>query len=473
MKILNFFQKHWLICSVILVSVFARLIYLFDWHEIWWDSGVYFGMAKYLWSFGQLGLWEDIRPVFWPLFIGIGWWFKLNIVWFSRIIEFLLAIISTILVYAIARKVFSQRTAVISGIIWAFSSIVFYMSFHEYTELPEVTLILAAVLAFVYSRFFVAGIFAGLAFLTKFPAGMFLVILGICLVFQKKWKKLIPLALGFVIPAIPFLVFNQLMYGSMLDPILKAHKSILLVVGCNILRYKPWYQYFGWILFDNVLNIFALLGIIVAVKNWKKEYFVPLLGLLLPLAYFMQLHCRDYRYLVMFLPFVILFTGFGIDKIVELLEKNKKITKHVWSVVLVLVLVVSVMHAMIFYHHNEPRSPDLAAERYYQWLEGRELSGEIWASNPVVAAYTDQKVNKIYYPIYGKETAEDFNKYLEANSQKISAILLDNCGGGLVCSPDDEQCPVEIEKMRMFLNENYKQVYFDISGRCWYSVYAK
>ncbi|MEM2916113.1 MAG: glycosyltransferase family 39 protein [Candidatus Woesearchaeota archaeon] len=473
MNIIRCLRRHWLVCSVIIVAALARLIYLFDWHEVWWDSGVYFGMAKYLWSGGTSGLWEPIRPVLWPLIIGFGWWLKFNIVWFARILEFLLSVISILLVYAIARKLFSHRAAVISSILWAFSSIVFYLGFHEYTEIPEITLVLVAIFAFVSGRNFLAGIFAGLAFLMKFPAGIFLLVLGICLVIQKRWKQIAYLFVGFAIPAIPFFVFNQVMYASMVLPILEAQKSILMVVGCNILRYKPWYQYFGWILFDNVLNAFAVVGIISAARDWKKQFLLPLLSLLLPFAYFMQLHCRDYRYLVLFLPFVVLFGGFGIETCVNWLEKKKQIAKYVWAISLVVVFVVSVLHAIIFYHNNEPRIPDLASERFFRWLEDRRIDGEIWTSNPVVAAFTDQKIEKIYYPIYGRETATDFNRYLAQNSGKVGAVLLENCGGGLVCSPDDEQCPVEIEKMRFFLNEHFRQVFFDQSGRCWYSIYAR
>jgi 4-amino-4-deoxy-L-arabinose transferase-like glycosyltransferase len=472
MSLIDYLKKHRLFCSVLLVAVLARLVYLFDWHEIWWDSGVYFGMAKYLWSAGKAGLWEGIRPILWPLVLGAGWLLKLNIVWFARILEFILSLVSIVLVYQIARRIFSQRAAVISSIIWSFSSIVFYLGFHEYTEIPEVTLVLAAVLAFSNEKWLLSGIFAGLAFLTKFPAGIFLVALALCLVSQKKWKKIILLGAGFAIPAVPFLIFNYAMYGSMLKPLIDAHKSILEVVGCNILRFNPWYQYFAWIFFDNVLNVFAVVGIAAAARNWKKQYLLPILAIALPLAYLMQLHCRDNRYLVSFLPFVVIFSGYGISLLVEWLENKKQFAKYSFSAVIAVVLAVSVLHAVIFYSHNELRYPDPASERYFKWLSERPVQGEIWSANPIVAAYTDQKVSKIYYPVYGQETAADFNKYLQKNSMWIGAVLLDNCGGGLVCSPDDAKCPVELDKMRAFLNENFRQVFFDQSGNCWYSIYA-
>jgi hypothetical protein len=410
--------------------------------------------------------------VLWSLIIGAGWFFKINIVLFSRILTFLLSIVSIMLVFLVAKKIFSYRTAVFSAIIWSFSQIFFYLGFHEYTEIPAVTLALAAVLAFVCGRGFIAGILLSLAFLMKFPAGTLLAVFVLCVLLQKNWKRLLAVSAGFLVPAVPFFIFNQMMYGSILLPILEAHRSIVQVVGCNILRYKPWYQYFGWVIFDNVLNIFALWGIAATLKNWKKQYVLPLFSVIIPLAYFSLLHCRDYRYLVVFLPFVVLFSGKGIDAFVEWLENFKKIGKYAFPVAVIVVFAVSAVHGIIFYQHNELRNPDPAAERYYTWLETRHIDGEIWSANPTVAAYTDQRINKIYYPVYGQETATDFNKYIEQNSERIGAILLDNCGGGLICSPDDAKCPVELEKMRSLLNERFRQVFFDQSGNCWYSIYV-
>lgn len=471
MTITRHLERHRLFYFVVFAAAFARLLYLFDWHEIWWDSGVYFGMAKSLWSGGKAGLWENLRPVLWPAFLGAAWWLKLNIVVFARIVEFVLTLVSTWLVYQLAKKIFSQRAAVISSILWAFSAIIFHIGFHEYTELPAVTLALAAVLAFSNRKFFPAGIFAGLSFLTKFPAGIFIVVLGLCVVLQKRWKPLVPLGIGFALPTAAFLAFNQVMYGTMLGPIIEASASIAKVVGCNILRYKPWYQYFIWIFFDNVLNVFALVGIAAVVRNWNRKYLLPVVALAVPAAYFIQMHCRDYRYLTMFLPWVILFSGYGISLLVEWLESKKKIAGYAWAVVLIVVFVASVFQANLFYYNNEARGLDSAAERYFSWLADRNIQGEIWSSNPIVSAYTDQKINKIYYPIYGRETAADFNKYLAENSDKVGAVLIDNCGGGLICSPDDTQCPVELEKMRAFLNDNFRQVFFDESGICWYVIY--
>ncbi len=470
MKLLAHLKRHALLYTLIGIAALVRLLFLFDPHEVWWDSGVYLGMAKYFWSGGTAGLWEHIRPVLWPVVLGAAWWAKLNMIWFARILEFLLTLVSIGLVYVLGLRLFSQRTAIFASIIWAFSSIMFYLGFHEYTELPAVTLILVALLAFVHERWFFAGLLTSLAFLTKFPAGIFVVVLGLVLLIWRRWKALSLLTIGFGLPAAAFLVFNQVMYDTMLGPLIAARESILSVLGCNVLRFNPWYQYLGWIVFDNVFNVFAVVGIAFLARQWKKHVLI-LLAVLVPALYFMQLHCREYRYLALFLPFIVLLAGHGLERLARVLERGAW-RPWVMPALVLMVMAVSVTHGILFYHNNEPRVLDAAAERYYRWLEGKRLEGEIWSSNPLVSVYTDMPVQKMYYPIYKEETAIDFNAYLQKHADRIAAVFLDNCGGGIVCPPDDAECERQLQTMRSFLNERFRQVFFAQSGTCWYVIYT-
>ena len=465
-------KKHSLLYIVLMLAALARLVYLFDYHEIWWDSGVYIGMAKYLWSGGTAGLWEHIRPVLWPLIIGSAWWLKQDMIIFARALEFLMTIISIVLVYALGRKWFSQRAAVLASILWSFSSIVFYFGFHEYTELPAVALVLGALLAFTNKQLFFAGFLACLAFLMKFPAGIFLIVLALVLVMQRRSKQLIPLGIGFGLPTAAFLMFNHASTGSALGPLFDAQHTIANVLGCNVFHANPWHQYFSWIVFDNALNVFALLGLGAIMRRWNARFLIPVLALVIPAAYFMQMHCREYRYLILFLPFVVLFTGNGLSLVIHWLETFNMLRTRAWICVLLAVLGVSVATGVLFYHNTELRTPDLAAERYFHWVEDKKIDGEIWSTNPIVSRYTDAIVHKIYYPVYNKDRAMDFNEYLQNNTERIGAVMLDNCGGGIICPPDDDVCREQLGRTRAFLNENFKQVSFEQSGNCWYAIYS-
>jgi hypothetical protein len=154
------------------------------------------------------------------------------------------------------------------------------------------------------------------------------------------------------------------------------------------------------------------------------------------------------------------------------LERVKSRRAYAWNAVLLVVLAVSLTTALVFYAQNEPRAPDLAAEQYFRWLADHPVNGEIWSSNPTVSIYTDQPIQKIYYPVFVEGTATDFNAYVRAHQPIIGAVLLDNCGGGIICPPDDAGCAVQLNQTRAFLNENFRQVLFTQSGACWYAVYA-
>jgi hypothetical protein len=465
------FIRHRVFYAVLLVALLARLVFFFDAREVWWDSGVYVGMGKYALSGGSSGLWEHIRPVLWPLILGIGWVMKLNVLWFARVLELLVGLVCAGLVYVLGRKWFSEKAGIIASVLWGFSPIVFYLGFHEYTELPATAFVLGSLVAFSYQRWLVAGLLAGLAFLAKFPAGLFIAVLVISAFFvEKKARALASLTAGFLVPAGIFLGASWFLYGNALQALIDAGKSITSVLGCNVLRYNPWWYYAWWVVFDNMLNVFAILGVGIALRKPKK-FLLPLLALVIPVVYFMQLHCREYRYMVLFFGILVLFSGYGISVVVEWLEKRTR--KNLWQFVLILVVVVSVLRTHTFYYDNEPRILDENAEQYYRWLGQRTAEGEIWSSNPVVSVYADLPVNKIYYPVYEAGNALDFNSYLEKNTGRIGVVFLDNCGGGIICPPNDVVCGVELEKMRFFLKQNFRQSFSAESGSCWYEIYER
>jgi hypothetical protein len=303
-----------------------------------------------------------------------------------------------------------------------------------------------------------------LAFLTKFPAGIFIAVLGIVLLLDKDFKGILKLAIGFLIPVLPFLVAYQVIYGNAFLPFIEARRTILTVLGCNVLRYQPWWYYFQMIFTENYLHVFALVGLVAYFINFKKSRLLPILALAFPLMYFSQMHCRDYRYLTVFIPFVALFTGLGISWLVR---KSGRL----FNVALVIVLGVSIFNCALFYAGNENTKFVAEEMNYFTYLQGREIIGEVWSANPSISFFTDAKISKIYYPIYNKGISTVFNKYVRENKDKIEYVLLDNCGGGIICPPDEPVCEKETKSMIEFLEANFEKVYDEKKGRCWYIIF--
>ena len=57
------------ISIIILAFICANAIFLVFYKDVWWDSSVYIGMGKYIYSLGHSGLWEDYRMPLFPLIL--------------------------------------------------------------------------------------------------------------------------------------------------------------------------------------------------------------------------------------------------------------------------------------------------------------------------------------------------------------------------------------------------------------------
>lgn len=450
---------------ILLLTIIIRLIFAFGWHEIWWDSGVYIGMGKYIYSAGENGLWENIRPPMLPTMLGLFWKIGLDPALFGRLLEIAFMLGTVYLTYKLAKQWWEEKTAITASLIVALSPIFFYLSFHQYTEIPSVFFVLLALWLYTKEKYTFAGIATGLAFLTKFYTGIFIAILVIILLCSKKWKASIMTAAGFAIITLPYFIWSWIAYGNPLATFLAAQDAIARALGCNVLRYKPWWQYGWWLIFSETrLNILALLGIFALWKKWNKKYTIFALSLAIPAIYLMQLHCRDYRYLTLLIPFTAMLTGLGITWICDKINIKKN-----GFVVLVIILGLWMTHTSILYYYgNESQQPDLVAEEYFNY--DKEIKGEIWTSNPIIAAYTDAKLEKIYYPIYDKALSGDFTEYVKTNHNKIGAVFLDNCGGGIIC-PQGEDC--QTEQLITELDHKFNRVFDKQSGKCWYRVWTK
>lgn len=467
MKLMQYLQKNRLFFVLLFVVLLIHLILMFSFREIWWDSGVYAAMGKYLFSAGSAGLWEHIRPPLLPAVLGFIWILGFDIIVCGMILELLCSLGAIILLYEITKHYFKEKTALFASAIFAFSSIFFYLSFHLYTEVPAIFLVLLAVYLFILKKYYWSGAIIALAFLAKFPAGLFLIPLLIVLIIDKDLKSSAKVLAGFAILLAPVLVAYQIIYSNALLPFIDARHAILNVLGCNVLRFKPWWHYIYLIISENALNLFAIIGIIGFFRRFNKSKLLPLLCLAVPLIYFTQLHCRDARYLVLFIPFVAMFSGLGLTYFMDSFQKQKK---QIFTLMLLLVLGFSVFNGAQFFTSQES-ALNPSAETYYLFLEDKEISKEVWSSNPIVAFFTDARIEKIYYPVYNAEVAADFDNYLKKNAEKIQYVLLDNCGGGIICAEDDKICKEENKKTLILLNNRFEKVLDEKHGRCFYKVY--
>ena len=142
-------------------------IFLFN-SDIWWDSAVYIGMGKYLFSLGNVGLWEPARPLVLPFFLGLFWKLGFNAVIFGRILEVGFSAGCLCLTYLIGKNVFNEKIGLLSAFLLAFSPSFLFYSSTILTGIPSTFFALLSVYFLIKKNYFFSGLFVGLSFMTRF-----------------------------------------------------------------------------------------------------------------------------------------------------------------------------------------------------------------------------------------------------------------------------------------------------------------
>ena len=163
----KFFKKNIGLIIIIICFVLSKLFFIVKYHLPIWDEAVYLGIGKYIYSFGSSGLWEIIRPLELPLALGWAWKLGFDYVKSAEIIVLLFALASICLTYLIGKKVFNQKTAVLSSLLLAITPVFFIQSSYILTEVPSTLFVLLAIYLFLESRQALSGVCCALAFMLK------------------------------------------------------------------------------------------------------------------------------------------------------------------------------------------------------------------------------------------------------------------------------------------------------------------
>ena len=426
---------------VLIFSLIARIIYFVYEQTIWWDAAVYLSMGKFIFSSGALGFWEPIRPLLWPFILGYGWWIGINPIIWGYIFSTLFSLGIIYLVYLIGKKLYNEEIGILSSVLISFTWIFFFFNARLYTEIPAVFFMLLAVYCFLEEKNLLSGFFLGLAVMSKFPAGLLLIIL---LIFSwKKIKNILELIIGSLVIIGPYLAFNYFYYGEPFSIILFA-QEFLKYAGIWIFS-QPWWYYLWEILKQNVLYVFALFGVYFAIK--KKEYLLTTIFVAF-LIYFSIMAHKEIRFAIMFLPFIAIIAVVGFMKVL----KNKE------SLIIITLLIFIISFNVPLQVENE----------YFDYFENKELNGELLIVHPLVG-YNAEKATLMYYPWFNSTMADYWLEYIENNN--VEYVALDNCEGGFLCEPSDLDCEKKKEEIYSYLKENFIQVFNKQSGKCEYVIY--
>ena len=307
MKLKNFFMQH---LSRLYFIFFIATFFFFLQHFLYqgWDFSAYVLNAQYVFSGGNY--FELYRAPFMSFLLGLfsffGWKTAEYIYIFSASALFFFS------------SLFLARTLKINEFyfyLFSVNSFVLLFGLIEGTELLALAF-LELFLVFLIKNKWYAGIFLAFVCLTRYP----LVVFFPLLLFHKGWKTKILSALAFVLPFIPWFVYNKIYYGNIFSSLADGY-------ALNILyrEYVPHTINISSLLFAaNILLPLILLGIwyFFSKKDFSREYFILGSAILLILYSVYSVKADVVRY---YIPLTIPFVFFSVYALQKFSEQRKKL----------------------------------------------------------------------------------------------------------------------------------------------------
>jgi len=460
--------------------------------NIWWDSAVYIGIGKFLYSFGQSGFLEPSRPLIWPLFLGAAWKIG-SVVVFGKILGLLFGAGCVYLTYLIGKEIFNKKVALVSALFLAFTPVFLFFNAKMLSDVPSLFFILLSIYFFVNKKYFLTGLFAGTAFLTRFlELILFFAIVILFWIYLRKekdfLKNLSNIFIGFLLMIVPYLLFNYFMYQNVFY---SFDLQLFLTKETGWMYHQPFWFYFVNLFMENVLFVFALFGIALIFKcqkysaihygkrnisehaqetpvsderfltkpDYKK--FTILFSFLTFFAFFSFIAHKEVRFILLFLPYLCILSSYGIFGVFNRI-KSKKI---IFSFFLLLFFVWFLQTA---YQVRDNYDREVGQYDVFQNYLGREAKGNIWISNPAFAVYSDKKIDElVYYPTFN----HDKFVFLRDNLENAEHVLLNTCD--LYCEPYNEFCKGDKIELISLLKSDFDEVFYNKENGCEDYIFRK
>jgi len=419
-------RKEGAIVVLLIIIILLRAIsYLAHYHFILWDESVFMGMGKWIFSNGTIGLWEIIRPIGLPFMLGFLWKIGLTQKFALEVTSVFFLLGTIFLTYILARKIFDVKTALLSSIVLFVTPVFFYYSSFTLTGIPSTFFILLSVFFLIRKKYILSGLFSGVAFLFRYPAALIFVAINLIFLYEllmsknNKHKRIVDV-IKYNVPFISlvglYLVYNQVVYGSFIEPFLlaSAHQSVAVRNVSGVLLSILYYPY--TLIITNIFLLFAIFQ-----KQNKKLYYV-LLPSIIFLIYFVMIPHKQPRFALMFLPFISILAVHGFFNCMNFLKKSFPKVVHgkrylaIVSVLLGLILVHPVFIDYKLWQDFPGEKLEIVSD-YYEFIKENNISGPILTTDPVINLYSDNKFIQFYNNI------TDAHLIYDKNINKVSAIV--------------------------------------------------
>ena len=450
--------KHKVFLLIFLLSLVLKVFSLFVAHDIWWDSSVYLGMGKYIYSFGDVGLWESSRPLIWPLILGFLWKIGFDAIFFGKLAVIAFSSGILLLTYIVAHELFNKKIAVLSAFFLALSSTFFLFGNVLHSEIPSTFFVMLGFYYFIKQKYNISGLFLGIAFMTRFFqifAFIPLVLLLFYLVVKKKkaYKTLFYFSMFFLIPVVPYLILNYILYNNIFYPFLLQS---WMSKYTGLIFSQPFCFYFVNLVKENVLSLFSILGLLFIFKKYDfKKLTIAIVFLFVFIPYNLVAH-KEMRLLITALPFLYILTGYGIFYFVGLFKRNKNL---LLSLLLITFLIVNVPKLKFDEYADN-------LDVFYDYVGDERVGNGLWISNPAFIVYSNVKADLIYYPLYNSKKIDTLTDDID-NAERI---LINTCDL-LSCPVSDNTCNQKHNNFINLLKNRFNMLYYNKFNQCEYYIF--
>jgi hypothetical protein len=463
MSINKFFRQHYPIIIILTIFLLLRLKVTLQFFDLVFDGAIYIGQAKYIYSFGSAGYFEPLRPLVVPIFLGIGWILGYDMVVWGKFIEIIFSLGTLVLTYIIASKLQNRAAGVLAAAVLAITPMFFLYSDKILTGIPSAFFALLSFYFFMNDKFRLAGFFAAVSFMTRFPQGILLAayffVFLISFLQAKNRKAICSEFAEFLVPyaivASIFLIFNAFKYSSA-DTLAEAmfwpfmHGSFTISTAGLWMYQGQWHYYILGLLKENYILVFSILFIFYYVYDirYKQEAFnLLVIAPVLMLAYFTQLLHKEIRFALIFVPYLAIMAGIAIARVYDFAKSRSRILVVFWALILLIVLVMRTPIPEM----KEYVSPDVSD--VCSFINNMNYTGQVILTTPYPLYCLDNKVEMNLYSI---------PKLLETADENPDWLLV-YAPETFVCQPDDNECSDEKSRALRLFKSRYELLYLNNS----------
>ncbi|MES2436684.1 MAG: glycosyltransferase family 39 protein [Patescibacteria group bacterium] len=459
-----------MIIFVLFVSLIARVWYTLQNTILFWDTAMYIGIGKFMYTKGAIGIFESFRPVLFPIILGGAWKIGLDPVVVGKIIAIVASLGLIYLCYLIGERA-RKNAGLYAAILIGFSPVILAFSNAPLTDIPSACLTVLAAYLFLKGKDFSAGLVVALAFLMRFPQVLIGVVFGLALLIQLVSKRMsfrdftvacMRLGVGFLVLTIPYFIANIHLYGNALHPIITAN-----TVVANSMHYTTQhYLYYAKGLFmQNPFIIFGFAALLIFFKKFKHEQekardlvIVSLLAVAVLGGYFSHAIHQELRYGISFLPYITILAGYGIALLTARINYKKA------YIAIAFILMIGLSSISYYAYTNLAQKYVLtpAQVTYFSYFKDKGRL-TLLTSSPQFVALSDAIVPEVM------DTWEHAIQTYMLRRGGYDYIAFNECE--TICKNEGEECQVTKQAVLELIDKQEENVFNGDSPYCKLRIY--